>query len=669
MPGDFVDTSGRADSAMWREIDELLAATATVAREGGEAPAFYEVFLKNLAQALGATCGGVWQPDRDGGYQLVSELRWHATTGDRPGGWPDREWLSVAALQRAAQLLPPRRRATGALGNPGEDVLLAGAIEDDFGRSLAVVILFLEPRDAAAPQEQALEVFDAFRDLAADYHRRAALKTLVDRQRRQTGADEFAERVHRGRDADTTAYVIVNDGRSLIGCDRVSLVTVEGGQPKTRAVSGVDSVERRGAVVRALETLAVHVAATGEPIELDRAAPSSDMPVRDVAEAYRDASLAASLIALPLVQPWRGDDATPARAFAVVVLEWFQAPLPQPEARAAILRPFQRHAEAAFAQALAQERIPWAAWWRRIDPWFAAQTSTRWKRAYMTAGAIGAAALLGWLIPAELTVTARGRLQPVERRAIFAPADGVVLEVLAEDAKPVAADQLLLRLDSPALDLEAARIAGELATAEEQLRSVKAERWSAANGPSRPEHDASELAAQEESLAALVASLGAQQQLVARQQDDLVVRSPIAGKVVTWRATDLLRGRPVARGQELLTVANEAGPWRLELDIPDREFRQVLLAQQSNEQPLEVSFRLATEANSVFAGQLSKLSGATQTRDDAQLVVPAEVTFDRAAAPVLRTGAQATAKIHCGRRPIAYVWFHEIWEWLAARVW
>lgn len=668
MPGDFVDTSGRADSAMWREIDELLAATASAARGAGDAKAFYHVFLKNLAQALGATSGGVWQPVRDGGYQLVSEQRWHSTVGERPDGWPDREWLSNAALRYGPLMLPSSRRTTDLAENPCDEPLLAAGIEDDFGHRLAVVVLIIDSRELAARREQASEVLDAFRELAADYHRRTALKTLLDRQHRQSAFDEFAQRVHRGADADATAFAIVNDGRRLIGCDRVSLVTVDGGQPKTRAVSGVDVVERRGAVVRALEALAVHVATTCERIELDRTAPTNELPIRDIAEAYRDQSLAASLIALPLVQPWRGDDA-PAQAFAVVVLEWFNAPIAPPDARDVILEPFQRHAESAFAQALAQERIPWSASWRCVDPWFAAQTSARWKRAYVIAGAIGAAAFLGWLIPAELTVTARGRLQPVERRAIFAPADGVVQEVLAEDAKPVATDQLLLRLDSPALDLEAARIAGELSTAEEQLRSVKAERWSASNGPARREHDASQLAAEEESLMALAASLASQQQLVARQQADLEVRSPIAGKVVTWRAADLLRGRPVARGQELLTVANEAGPWRLEIDIPDREFRQVLAAQQTSEQPLEVSFRLATEANTVFTGQLSKLSGATQARDDAQLVVPAEVTFDRAAAPALRTGAQATAKIHCGQRSIAYVWFHEIWEWLAARVW
>jgi hypothetical protein len=34
----------------------------------------------------------------------------------------------------------------------------------------------------------------------------------------------------------------------------------------------------------------------------------------------------------------------------------------------------------------------------------------------------------------------------------------------------------------------------------------------------------------------------------------------------------------------------------------------------------------------------------------------------------LKVGADVKAKIHCGRAPIGYVWFHELWEFIQSRI-
>ena len=44
------------------------------------------------------------------------------------------------------------------------------------------------------------------------------------------------------------------------------------------------------------------------------------------------------------------------------------------------------------------------------------------------------------------------------------------------------------------------------------------------------------------------------------------------------------------------------------------------------------------------------------------------VAVDREQMPTLRPGATATARIHCGRRPVGYVWFRGLLEWFQSRV-
>ena len=46
-----------------------------------------------------------------------------------------------------------------------------------------------------------------------------------------------------------TAYTIVNEGRRLIGCDRVSVAIKRGRTCKVEAISGQDTIESRSNVV------------------------------------------------------------------------------------------------------------------------------------------------------------------------------------------------------------------------------------------------------------------------------------------------------------------------------------------------------------------------------------------------------------------------------------
>ena len=66
-----------------------------------------------------------------------------------------------------------------------------------------------------------------------------------------------------------------------------------------------------------------------------------------------------------------------------------------------------------------------------------------------------------------------------------------------------------------------------------------------------------------------------------QQLAELEVHSPLAGVVITWDAERQLAGRPVKRGDSLLTVADLSGPWELLLDVPDGRAGPILAARQT----------------------------------------------------------------------------------------
>ena len=163
--------------------------------------------------------------------------------------------------------------------------------------------------------------------------------------------------------------------------------------------------------------------------------------------------------------------------------------------------------------------------------------------------------------------------------------------------------------------------------------------------------------------------LQAQYAILQGQQAELEIRSPLAGELLTWSPEQLLASRPVARGQVLLTVANLAGPWRLELRIPDRRMLPVLQARQGAAEPLTVSFSLATDPGRVWTGELERVGQRTELTESEGAVVLATARIDPAEIPELVPGAGVVAKIHCGQRALGYVWLHDLIDAVRAWLW
>jgi multidrug efflux pump subunit AcrA (membrane-fusion protein) len=274
-------------------------------------------------------------------------------------------------------------------------------------------------------------------------------------------------------------------------------------------------------------------------------------------------------------------------------------------------------------------------------------------------GLVGLAAAVTLLavVPADFTVQAEGTLQPQVRRNLFAPSDGVVEEVRAQHGDQVAKGEVLLRIRDPALDLDQSRLTGELQTAQARLDAVRSAR-------SRPDHAAAagepdRLASEEEQLKQQIQGLENQLSVLRQLREELNVASPLTGVVLTWNTHQLLDNRPVKQGQTLIAVAEAAGPWVLELRVPDAEAGHVLAGQQDDQTDLPVTFLLASDPAVTHRGHLERVALATDTAGG-ESAAEAIVALDGPLPTDARAGSRVIARIHCGRRSIGYVWLHDL---------
>ncbi|HEY3392616.1 MAG TPA: HlyD family efflux transporter periplasmic adaptor subunit, partial [Lacipirellulaceae bacterium] len=304
------------------------------------------------------------------------------------------------------------------------------------------------------------------------------------------------------------------------------------------------------------------------------------------------------------------------------------------------------------------------------------QVVSRLPRTAFVMAAIGAAIAALVLVPADFSIEAVGTVQPVVRRDVFAPRSGLVEEVLIAHGADVAAGQPLVRLHDPLLELELKRVDGELETAQRQIDAVRATRTNRQVRDASPA-DAYRLSAEERELQQRLTNLRRELELLNREREQLVVSSPIAGRVLTWDLSNRLVARPVERGEVLVTVADLAHEWQLELEVPDDRVGHVLAAQEEFGPDLAVRFRLSSDDREQHAGKISEMSRTAAVREEnggiASPVVMVKVELDEhelrgGMSSELRPGVSARAQIACGRKPLGYVWLHDIWdaaiEWL-----
>ena len=215
----------------WQELDEVIEAVARLSGSEISAPEFHAELLDRIVPALGAVGGALWTRHADAGLRLDYQVNLEGAglTGGAEAQRSHAQLVERVLQTGQAKAVPPRSgRADADQGaNPSEFVLLScpWKFEDEWA---GVVELIQRPGLGPAAERGFLNFLTAICELVADFHRNYQLRVSKERMDLLGQFEQFTQRIHGSLDLRTTAYRVANEGRRLIGCDRVS-VAVGGG--------------------------------------------------------------------------------------------------------------------------------------------------------------------------------------------------------------------------------------------------------------------------------------------------------------------------------------------------------------------------------------------------------------------------------------------------------
>ena len=250
--------------------------------------------------------------------------------------------------------------------------------------------------------------------------------------------------------------------------------------------------------------------------------------------------------------------------------------------------------------------------------------------------AIACAVLIGVLcVPMPYRVWCDCSVQPVERRFVAAPYEGVLAQSLVRGGDQVAAQQVVARLDGRLLR-------GELAGVQAEFDVAKKRRDLAlATGD----------VAQSQIAKSEMQRHQAKVTILKQRLENLEVRSPIDGIVV---AGDLEKavGVPLELGQTLFEIA-PLETMVAEIGVPESEGQYV-------KPGMSVQLKFDSFPFKTFSAEIQRVHPRAEDVDGDSVFI-ADVVLENSAGR-LRPGMSGSAKISSGWSPLGWNLFHRPWE-------
>jgi hypothetical protein len=670
------------------QIRGLVNEIAQLAKSGATAEEFYPELLTRIITALAAAGGAVWLLDEDRQLRLHYQINAEPSIldiDDETNDDANRHTRLITRVANAGQslLVPPYSGTTDgdAEGNPTRYLLCLGALHHD-GQQDGLIEIFQRPDTAPDTQRGYLKFLQQMCELAAEWLRSQKLRTLGDRQTLWQQADSFARATHESLDLKETAYIVANEGRRLIGCDRVSVAIKKGRKCKVQSISGQDTIENRSNIVSALNKLATRVVAAGEPLWHDGSTEDLPPQIEEALEDYVDQSYGRNIAVLPLREPERTlgkddggaageidrDDSHRGQVIGALIVEQIETDIPQDifQARCDLV---YEHGTRAIANSRAHTNLFLMPLWRTIGH---ATWIIRARTLPKTLAVLGliAAVVLGLIfIPKDFDLEAEGTLMAEERREIFAPIDGEVIEVNAIHKQLVKEGDVLVRLRNHEMEIQLNDIDGQIQTTLAEQSRVQSQL-----GLRRQLQPSEKRALESEQteLKIKLAVLKQKRALQLKRYNDLVITSPIDGVVISWDVEKTLRSRPIMTGQVLMEVADLSKPMYLELELPEKREGHLddFIAENNLTEPdaeLEVEYILGTNVDHPLKATLKTASISTRAdaNEEHGAVIKMRAYPEQESLRQLLPlpGAKVVADVKCGTRSSGFVFLHEIYEW------
>jgi multidrug efflux pump subunit AcrA (membrane-fusion protein) len=239
------------------------------------------------------------------------------------------------------------------------------------------------------------------------------------------------------------------------------------------------------------------------------------------------------------------------------------------------------------------------------------------------------------LIPLTYRVNCECELQPVFRRFVAAPHDGILEKTLVKSGDTIAVDQVIALLDGRKLRIELSGIRANYDGAKKRRESALA-----LGNIAESQIASSEMNRFQSKI-----------EILEQQLTQLEVRSPIHGLVLNGDL-EKAEGAPLEMGQTLFEIA-PLTEMVAEISIPESEIQYV-------KSGMPVTFKLNAFPLETWSGKIEHIHPCTEIVDT-QSVFVARVRLPNAHNQ-FRPGMQGSAKIKTKKATLGWNLFHQGWE-------
>ncbi len=598
---------------------------------------FFHEFLRRVVGAVGARAGAVWLRNGSNRLELFCD---HNLSRTSFGENPNAQMVNHKLL---AEVISNGQACTYHPGEtnvelPTEDMVVLAALQQN-KEVVGVVQVFQRNDTPPAARPGFLQFVEQMTGYACRYLEN---QSEQDKPEAATAAvskvaedfEQFVLQLHNTLDFKEVAFTAANDGRLLVGCDRMSIAVLDGRKTVIRAISGQERVNQRANLVRRMTKLASRVIATKETTEytgkVDHLAPKVEKALADFIQESGSRMVTVIPVFRPDALVEKEDDSSRPKEkirkpVGGLIIEQVAESQPKPGVldKANLIGD---HVGSAIFNAKTHHRLFLMPLWKLMGKCFAFLEGRNGVKAALIVMLIGTLIASMVLVPWEYRIEGEGRMMPVVQKDVFAPWDGEVVQILVQSGKKVEAGQTMIVLENPDLAQQYRATLGELETKKVLFETLAIELARLSRATGRDESRSIEdVEGQLQQTRTEVVSLDQQLKILKTRIESLEVKAPISGTVATFQIEQLLQNRPVRRGEVLLEIKDDGGIWQLELDIEEKRMGHLFDAQQEALGELVTEVETAIEQGTLQDAPESLTSELKRLTVDGKLILPEQL--------------------------------------------
>jgi hypothetical protein len=669
-------------------IQRLVEEIAVLSKRDLRSEEYFAQFLVRVVQACDAKGGAVWlvgQRGADGksSFELAAQVEFESSLfqGDEAQRAVLLKMLSDTVTAKQPHVLPPAHQQPQQVSTLQQSAPQQSANRTPYpflhvplnlkDQVIGVLQVWMQPYVQASHYQEFATFLSSLATHVEQHLQGRRLGNLVVEVNRLQHVLKFTNDLAGTLDPLEVARLGANYGRDLIGCERCSILHLQGDRWVVLSISGQEVVEKKSSMVKAMAAF-VGAHATTETVILSKKellaraeAPHATEQAEDgtlvatttrtdaIDLAYFELSHVISAVIAPL---HNADKEIVGALFAESTAEGFfesAAGAKEPAQSQRLAEFLATHTGRVLLAAQDHTSLPFLAVTRRMRDARHAVTGKHRGRVLFKTGLIAAIIAGILLYPKTDTIEGNCGLTPMSRSAIVPEVPGRVEKVFVREGTRVKKGDPIAQLDKFRLETELAKFAQD---------------------HQRLENEAKRLSGQGDEASAQVAMLEArsieeQEKILRNDLASTTLRAPIDGVILT-KDIELRAGEFIQAGTAFGEVAG-LDHWEVQTEVPEKQIGllEKRLGPAGSTRPVPMSFILYSQSAHTFRTEITghdRISAVAYPREKESvfIITVPDVPVPETMRPALRPGLTGRAKIELGRKPLIAIWARKVWHWV-----